>query len=61
MGFNSQGQSDFDEAVYVLPLSPEISGAHFIDLWGMKDWPNLGPPSGFEHGTTELEILHLNH
>ena len=31
-----QGWSHFEEAVYFLPLVPEIPGTHFIDLGRMK-------------------------
>ena len=40
---------------------PEIVGTHFIDLGKVKDWVDLGAPSGFKHGTTELGIHRLNH
>ena len=57
-----QGQSNFEEAVYFLPLDFQ----KFLVLTlstseGSKAESNLEPTSGVEHGTLELGSQHLNH
>ena len=57
-----QGLCHFEEAVYFLPLRPQ-KFLVFI-LWTSEEWQAgsaLEPPSGFEHGTSGLEIQRLNH
>ena len=52
----------FEEAVYFLPLSFQKFLVLILPTSeGWKAESTLEPPSGFEHGITELGIQHLNH
>ena len=57
-----QGYSYFQEVVYFLPFSSQKFLALISSTSeGWKAESTLEPPSGFEHGTPGLGILHLNH
>ena len=57
-----QGYGHFEEAVYFLPFSSQKFLALILSTTeGWKAKSALEPPSGFEHGTPELEIQRLNH
>ena len=57
-----QGLSHFEEAVYFLSLSSQKFLVLILSTSeGWKAESTLEPPSGFEHGTPELEIQRLNH
>ena len=56
-----QGKSNFEEAVYFLPLSSQkflILISSTSERW--KTESTLVPPGGFEHGTPGLEIHRLD-
>ena len=40
---------------------PENSSTHLIELERMKDWKNLNPSSGFDHGIPGSGIERHNH
>ena len=57
-----QGYSHFEEAVYFLPLSSQTFLVLVLSTSeGRKAESTFEPPSGFEHGTSGLEIQRLNH
>ena len=61
-GSTASGQSYFEEAVYLLPLSSQKFLVLILStLEGWKAELTLEPPNGFEHGTPGLEIQRLNH
>ena len=57
-----QGKSNFEKAVYFLPLSSQkflILILSTSERWETES--TLEPPSGFEHETPRLGIQRLNH
>ena len=57
-----QGWSNFEEAVYFLPLSSQKSLVLILlTSEGWKAESTLEPPSGIEHGTLRLGIQRLHH
>ena len=57
-----QGYSNFEEAVYFLPLSPQKFLVLILrTLEGWKTESTLEPFSGFEHGVSGLGIQRLDH
>ena len=57
-----QGYSQFEEAVYFLPLSSQKFLVLILPTSeGWKAESTLEPPSGSEHGTPGLGIQRLDH
>ena len=57
-----RGYSHFEETVRFLPPSSQkFLVLNLPTLEGWKAESTLEPPSGFEHGTTELGIQCFNH
>ena len=56
-----QGKSNFEEAVYFLPLSSQKFLILILSTSeGWKTESTLVPPGGFQHGTPGLEIHRIN-